>query len=746
MPPMVTPLSAPDALDARGTENRVRHLLGVGSSNALLLLSLAAGLAAGAEASGDSYKYPHLMGYRSFLPELEETASFARMGIPLRTVFIANTVSANGRQYCQYPPVWRGMGDYDFAPVDAQLGDIIKASPNAEFSIFLDLNTPVWLTRRVHHDSYNEITHALSSPIYREEASNYLDKLVRYIEENYGDRVKSYSILCGYTSEWFERNLRQSHVKNLAWRKWCSERGLKYGLSTPTESDLATAAFEGTIYDPATEQVKIDFWKFHSWIISEGVLHFSHIVKKVAPGKPVGADYGYYMICDKDPGGVGNLDYERVVADPGFDCILSPATYSGREIGGGTGSMLVVGTCRRYGKRFYYSVDQWPHSLKNEYGSNYFKTMADTLAGNTRNAAFALVHHANFHWFDMWGGFYKDPEMKERISKIAAIQRRFADDDSVPAADVLIVADPDSAYGRIDPRMAANDELGPKKGARCPEGFVPAYGCGEEFRNRINHVGVVYDVVSFNDIPHIDMANRLFVLQPLAEIAEMIRGVKFDRLKRGVKRQLLLHSDASQALNLLDINVARLGVDLLTLNAAKVYGPKGVGALYVAHGVKLKPLVAGGGQENGLRSGTENVPGVIGFAKAVELAKEHLNGNRKKYAAWRKILLSELKDYELINKKHCLDSFVVVCFRGLDAERLIYLLEDKEIYVSTGAACAASKGVKSHVLKAIGLSDEEIAGSLRLTLGETNDEEQIREAARAINEVVISERERLKNA
>ncbi|MBO4276104.1 cysteine desulfurase [Candidatus Saccharibacteria bacterium] len=240
--------------------------------------------------------------------------------------------------------------------------------------------------------------------------------------------------------------------------------------------------------------------------------------------------------------------------------------------------------------------------------------------------------------------------------------------------------------------------------------------------------------------------NELGAIQPLAEIAEIIRGVKFERLKRGVKRQLLLHSDASQALNLLDINVARLGVDLLTLNAAKVYGPKGVGALYVAHGVKLKPLVAGGGQENGLRSGTENVPGVIGFAKAVELAKEHLNGNRKKYAACRKILLSVLKDYELINKKHCLDSFVVVCFRGLDAERLIYLLEDKEIYVSTGAACAASKGVKSHVLKAIGLSDEEIAGSLRLTLGETNDEEQIREAARAINEVVISERERLKNA
>ena len=240
--------------------------------------------------------------------------------------------------------------------------------------------------------------------------------------------------------------------------------------------------------------------------------------------------------------------------------------------------------------------------------------------------------------------------------------------------------------------------------------------------------------------------NELGTIQPLAEIAGIIRDVKLDRLKRGIKKQLLLHSDASQALNLLDISVARLGVDLLTLNSAKIYGPKGVGALYASHDARLKPLTYGGGQENGLRSGTENVPGVIGFAKAVEITKEHLNGNRKKYATWRKILLSELQGYELINKKHVLDNFIVLCYNGIDAERLIYLLEDKQIYVSTGAACAASKGQKSHVLKAIGLSDEQIAGSLRLTLGETNDEKQIHEAARIINEVVSSERERMKNA
>ena len=237
--------------------------------------------------------------------------------------------------------------------------------------------------------------------------------------------------------------------------------------------------------------------------------------------------------------------------------------------------------------------------------------------------------------------------------------------------------------------------------------------------------------------------NELGVIQPLSEIAAIIRDIRFDRLKRGIKTPLYLHSDASQAMNLLDVNVARLGVDLMTLNAAKVYGPKGVGALYVAHGVKLQPLTRGGGQENGLRSGTENVPGVVGFATAITEAKEHINGNRKKYAAWRKILLSELHDYVLINKKHALDNFVVLCHNGIDAERLVFLLEEKGIYVSTGAACAASKGVRSHVLTAIGLSDAEIAGSLRLTMGETNTEEQIHEAARIINEVVARERARV---
>lgn len=247
------------------------------------------------------------------------------------------------------------------------------------------------------------------------------------------------------------------------------------------------------------------------------------------------------------------------------------------------------------------------------------------------------------------------------------------------------------------------------------------------------------------DFVSISLANNeLGTIQPIAEISELIRAEKTRRLKEGITTPIYFHSDASQALNLIDINVARLGVDLLTINSAKIYGPKGVGALYVAHGVRLEPISVGGGQENGLRSGTENVPAAIGFAAACEEAKKHLSSHRKKYENLTNLLRTELKSCVvepifLGNKKHSLANFCTLTFPGLDAERLIYKLEAKEIYVSTGAACAASKGEKSHVLKAIGLSDEEIAGSLRLSLGELNDESQIREATNSIKQAVAEE-------
>ena len=245
-------------------------------------------------------------------------------------------------------------------------------------------------------------------------------------------------------------------------------------------------------------------------------------------------------------------------------------------------------------------------------------------------------------------------------------------------------------------------------------------------------------------------SSELGTIQPLADIARVINEERQRRALNGEKTPLYFHSDASQGLGLMEVKVARLGVDMMTINAAKVYGPKGIGALYVGHSVRLKPQNYGGGQEMGLRSGTENVPATIAFAAAIADAEKHINSERKRLAKLRddlrKKLVASLGEDNIIfhgKAKTQLANFLPLSLPGLDAERLIFALEDKGVYLSTGAACAASKGEKSPTLKAIGLNDTEIAGSLRITLGRPTTEEDIEKAAEAITSVVKAEQDRL---
>lgn len=243
------------------------------------------------------------------------------------------------------------------------------------------------------------------------------------------------------------------------------------------------------------------------------------------------------------------------------------------------------------------------------------------------------------------------------------------------------------------------------------------------------------------------VSSELGTIQPISDLARIVAAERQRRAFAGEKTPLYFHTDASQGLGLLEVKLNRLGVDLLTLNAAKVYGPKGIGALYVGHNVRLKPLVVGGGQEMGLRSGTENVPATIAFAAAITEAEKHLNGERKRLQDLKRSfrqILSDLPNIRFLGKeKNQLASYLPITIPGLDAERLIYALEDRGVYVSTGAACAASKGIKSPSLQAIGLSESEIAGSLRITMGKQTDLSSIQKAGEIIHEVVKDELTRL---
>ena len=242
--------------------------------------------------------------------------------------------------------------------------------------------------------------------------------------------------------------------------------------------------------------------------------------------------------------------------------------------------------------------------------------------------------------------------------------------------------------------------------------------------------------------------NEIGTVQPLRAISEVVQSVRQQRLMEGNTTPLYLHSDASQCAGQLDVNVSTLGVDMLTLNAAKIYGPKQVGLLWTARGVQLEPLVLGGGQERGLRSGTENVAGALGFARALQIAVDGRKDEAARLLALRKTLQHQLLEAfpEAVvsgHKKRCLPGLLHISFSGLDAERLVYLLENEGVYVATGAACAANKATRSHVLEAIGLPPEVADGSLRLTLGRLSTEENTARAAEIIIRVVRSEYERV---
>jgi cysteine desulfurase len=224
--------------------------------------------------------------------------------------------------------------------------------------------------------------------------------------------------------------------------------------------------------------------------------------------------------------------------------------------------------------------------------------------------------------------------------------------------------------------------------------------------------------------------NEVGTIQPLRKIAQVLQHLQEARRKAGNSLPLYLHTDASQAANYLDIHAHRLGVDLMTLNGGKLYGPKQTGALFVRGGIRLDAVLQGGGQEHGLRSGTENVPGVIGFAAALQLACHLQDAECVRLQVLQAKFIGELEQQwpdVIINgsRKHRLPNNVHASFLGMDGERLMMQLDEAEIMCATGSACSASSEDPSHVLRAMGRSDAEARSSLRFTLGRTTTEAEI---------------------
>ena len=224
--------------------------------------------------------------------------------------------------------------------------------------------------------------------------------------------------------------------------------------------------------------------------------------------------------------------------------------------------------------------------------------------------------------------------------------------------------------------------------------------------------------------------NEVGTIQPIQEISSICK-----------EKSVVFHTDAIQAIGKVPINVENLGVDLLSISSHKINGPKGVGALYIKKGIQISPLILGGGQEKGLRSGTENVANIVGFGKACQLANENLEQNIT--------FLKNLRDYLITNVTQQIPNVTLngdpekripnnthFTFLGVNGEDLIIKLDENEIAASTGSACSVKTQKASHVLQAMGFSHEQVTGSLRLTVGIYNTKEELEKTVMTLKKIV----------
>lgn len=259
------------------------------------------------------------------------------------------------------------------------------------------------------------------------------------------------------------------------------------------------------------------------------------------------------------------------------------------------------------------------------------------------------------------------------------------------------------------------------------QGIVSADSIGAAITDKTVLVSVMY------------ANNEIGTIQPIKQIAQIVAAIRVQRQASGNTLPLYLHTDAAQAGNYLDMHVHRLGVDLMTINGGKLYGPKQSGVLYVRAGVLLDPLIQGGGQEGGLRSGTENVAGCVGFATALHEAEELRDTEVTRLRSLQKRCIDALSDLSgvIINgsQKLRLPNNIHASFAGQDNERLLYTLEAHGIICAAGSACSASKEEASHVLLGMGLSETEARSSLRFTFGRQTTEEEVAQLITTLKEV-----------
>lgn len=256
----------------------------------------------------------------------------------------------------------------------------------------------------------------------------------------------------------------------------------------------------------------------------------------------------------------------------------------------------------------------------------------------------------------------------------------------------------------------------------------------EELKSLINDSTVLVSMMHVN--------NEIGVIEPIEKIGKIISTIKEDRQKRNVETPIFFHTDASQSFGKVDVNINKIGCDLLTLSSHKIYGPKGAGLLYIKKGTKITPLIHGGGQEFGFRSGTVNLPTIFGFYKAAEIASKRQKQDSQKASKLKAKIIKNLEN-KLPNcylngiSSNQVPNIISLRFDFIEGESLVYLLDNNNICASSASACASLSLSPSHVLLALGLKPEQAHSTIRLSIGRFTTNEEVNYLLKILPDIII---------
>ena len=451
---------------------------------------------------------PRWLGFNTYTPNEETLREFTKAGVNTVVCFPSNVLSSVGVPYNNaYPPIWNGLGEYDFDCLDRQVADKLAINPKAKFIIYLDLNTPTWWCRlrgAQNPDSFNELGRVAASSVWRRDTREYLQAVLKHLETKHHDVIIGYFLACGCTIEWQDRSLgEESTSRRAAWRKWMTDRGRPDPVDIPPLS-VRDHVSHGPFRDPVEDALAIDYWRFSNELIGDTILYYAAATQEVIKHRvPLGLCYGYVMEHARNRLLYeGHLDFDRVYASRDLDWFISPGSYHDRQIGGGSGFMVPIDSIQHHGKGFLMSMDhRTPTSRSVLLGKKIpgheagFTDEAACIAGLRREFSLRLISGISTYWFDLFGHWFDNDATLAAITQMREMWDRLARSREESVAEVAVFVDSESMY-YLDGHASIYGELLSKQ----------RYG--------LSRMGAPYDLYSFGDLSTVDLARYKLVFFP----------------------------------------------------------------------------------------------------------------------------------------------------------------------------------------------------------------------------------------